>query len=365
MNTSPAAPAPPVEKLDASDRRFVVLCLPAIAAGAAVTAALYTRAFPEASIEFRVPRGQARSIGEKFLVDHGRKTAGAHFASRFGVDDDPKVYLERELGLERASRFYGRDAKVWRWDMRWFRSREKEEERVSITPLGDLLGWDSVRKEDAPGATLAQDAARAKASAFLSANGLDASKLVPIEAYPTKRPHRTDWTFIDERPGFKMEDATVRYRTTVVGDEVAGFREFVHVPEAWARDYRALRSKNEAAGQAATLGLMVTVLAMLGVLVSRIVRRDVRWNVVAGFGLVAFVLALLSRLNDLPLTFFEYDTASSLSSHVVGQLVLGILGAIGIGAGIAIVVAAAEPIWRERWEYRCGFLFRSLPIGAG
>jgi hypothetical protein len=343
----------PVERLDGRDRRFIVFCLLAIAAAAAVTAALYERAFPEASIEFRVPRGEARVLGEKFLAERGRQTAttarGTHFASRFGVDDEPKVYLERELGLERASKLYGRDAKVWRWDMRWFRSAQREEERVSITPLGELVSWDSVRKEEAPGATLSQAAAREKASAFLASRGLDPKTLVPIEAYPTKRPKRTDWTFVDERPGFRMKDATVRYRTTVVGDEVAGFRELVHVPETWERDYKALRSKNEAAGGAATFGLLVTVLAMLGVLVSRIVRKDVRWGLVAGFGITGFVLALLSGLNGLPLSLYEYDTASPLSSHVVSQVVLGLLGALATGAGIAVVVASAEPPYRERF----------------
>lgn len=341
-----------VERLDGRDRRFIVFCLLAIAAAAAVTALLYTRAFPEASIEFRVPRGEARTLGEKFLRERGRKTSGTeiHFASRFGVDDEPKVYLERELGLERASKLYGRDAKVWRWDMRWFRSAEKEEERVSVSPLGDLVAWESVRKENAPGATLAREAAREKASAFLATRGLDPKALVPIEAFPTKRPNRTDWTFVDERPGFRMKDATVRYRTVVVGDEVAGFRELVHVPEEWERDYSALRSKNLAAGQAATLGLMVTFLAMLGVLVTRIVRKDVRWGLVGGFGVAGFVLALLSNLNGLPLSLYQYDTASPLSSHVVRQLVFAAFGALAVGAGVAVVVAAAEPLYRDRFR---------------
>jgi len=325
---SPVGASRTVERLDSGDRRFIFACVVAIAVAAAVTAAFYTRAFPEASIDFRVSRGQARDLGEKFLAGHGRSTAGTRFASRFGVDDDAKVYLERELGLERASKLYGGDAKVWRWDLRWFRSQEKEEERVSISPRGDLVAWDSVRKEGAPGESLSRETARARASAFLASRGLDAAALVPIEAFPTKRPKRTDWTFVDERPGWKMQDATVRYRTVVVGGEVAGFREFVHVPEAWERDYKALRSKNEAAGQAATLGFMVTALAMIGVLVSRIVRKDVRWDLVAGFGAAGFVLALLSALNDLPLTLYRYDTASSLSSHIVGQIVLGILGAV-------------------------------------
>ena len=92
-----------------------------------------------------------------------------------------------------------------------------------------------------------------------------AAALKSIEVSPVTRPKRSDWVFVDEKPGFRMGEATVRYSTTVAGGEVTGFREFVHVPEAWSRDYRALRSKNEAAGQVATFGLFVTFVAMLGV----------------------------------------------------------------------------------------------------
>ena len=67
------------------------------------------------------------------------------------------------------------------------------------------------------------------------------------------------------------------------------------------------------------------------------------WRLVGAFGGIAFVLALLSVLNDLPLTLFEYDTASPLSAYLTREVVLAILGAVGTGAGIALIVAAAEP----------------------
>ena len=145
------------------------------------------------------------------------------FRGRFGVEDEPKVYLERELGLETAGRYYGRDAKVWRWEMRWFRSGVKEEERVAITPLGDLASFESVRKDDAPGPRPSREEARAVSLRFLESRGLAAS-LEPIEATPVSRPARTDWTFVDERKGFKMGEATVRYATTVSTNEVAAFQ---------------------------------------------------------------------------------------------------------------------------------------------
>ena len=340
-----------MDRFDRSDRRFLLVCVLVLAAGAALTAALFHRAFPEASIEFRVNRSQARDLGVQFLREVKRPLDGTRFAARFDVEENAKVYLERELGLQQAGRFYGTDAKVWRWKMRWFRSGAKEEERVEITPKGDLAGFESVRKEDAPGARLSTEEARALSRRFLEGRGIAAAALKPIEVTPITRPNRSDWIFVDERPGFRMGDATVRYATTVSGGEVTAFREFVHVPESWLRDYGRLRSKNEAAGTVATFGFFLTLVAMLGVLVAKIVRRDVPWKLVAAFGLIAFVLALLSMLNEIPLTMYDYETSSPFSSHLTKQFVLGFLGAIATGAAIALVVAGSEPIYRERFPY--------------
>ncbi len=338
-----------MERLDRRDFRFLAVCLFVMAAGAAVTAWLFPRAFPEASIEFKVNRGEARRLAETFLESRGADLKGTRFAGQFDIDENAKTYLERELGLERAGKLYGREAKIWFWRMRWFRSGVKEEERAAFSPLGDLVAYRSVIAEDAAGARLTKEQARAVASAFLAERGLAPAGLVPIEATPVSRPKRTDWEFVDEKAGVKLGEATIRYGTTVSGDRLTHFREFVHVPEGWVREYMSLRAKNEAAGQIATAGFLITLIAMLAVLVTKISRKDVPWKLVAGFGGVAFVLALLSAANDLPLTLYGYDTASPFSAYLTREVVMGILASIGTAAGIALVIAAAEPIYRERF----------------
>ena len=75
-----------MEKFNANDRRFILTCLAVLAVGAVLTGLLFHRAFPEASIDFRVNRSEARVRGEKFLKDLGRNFAGARFAGRFDVD---------------------------------------------------------------------------------------------------------------------------------------------------------------------------------------------------------------------------------------------------------------------------------------
>src|SRR5215831_16742436 len=157
-----------MERLDRRDVRFLLTCVAAIVICAAVTGALFRRAFPEASIEFKVNRSQARLLAEEFLRGRGFDLTGMRFAGQFEVDQTPKVYLERELGLEKASRLYGHEAKVWQWSMRWFRSGAKEELRATFSPLGDLIAFESVIKEDAPGARLERGEARKLALAFLA-----------------------------------------------------------------------------------------------------------------------------------------------------------------------------------------------------
>ena len=336
-----------MERFERKDFRFIAVCLITIAAGAAVTLALFRRAFPEASIEFRVNRQEARGVAEKLLKERGRDVSKHRFAGRFGVEEEPKVYLEKELGLEKASRFYGADAKVWRWEMRWFQSGVKEEERVAITPLGDLAAFESVRRDDAPGPRPSEEEARPVAARFLSSRGL--GSLLHIESTPVSRPNRTDWIFVDERAGFRMGEATVRYRTTVSGGQVTAFSEFVHVPEAWTRAYAKLRSKNNTANLVGNFALFLTFLAMVGVLITKVVRKDIPWKLVAGFGAVAFVLSLLSILNGIPLSLYNYDTASPLTGHLAREIILGVLGAVAVGASIALVVASSEPIYRERF----------------
>ena len=84
-----------MERLDRKDWRFILVCLAVIAVCAGVTSKLFRRAFPEASIEFKVGRDGARSIAEKFLKDQGRDISGSRFAGRFDVAETAKVYLDK------------------------------------------------------------------------------------------------------------------------------------------------------------------------------------------------------------------------------------------------------------------------------
>ena len=235
--------------------------------------------------------------------------------------------------------------------MRWFRSGVKEEERVAITPLGDLAAFESVRREDAPGPRPSREEARAVSLRFLASRGLPRRTSSRSRPRPSPGPKRTDWTFVDERQGFRMGEATVRYATTVSGDEVTAFREFVHVPGGLDAGLRAAAlEERDGRTSSATSRLFVTFLAMLGVLdhEDRAQGRSLEARRRPSAA-VAFVLALLSTLNGIPLTLYDYDTASPLSGVPDQGDRAGGPRRGRHGAGIALVVASAEPIYRERF----------------
>src|SRR3954462_11014011 len=147
-------------RLDRSDYRFLAVCLLLLAATTWFSVGNFYRAFPEASIDFRVSRGEGESIAARNLERHAYDTRDYRSASAFSFDDHAKIFLEREAGLERANQLMGSRVRLWRWSYRWFRPRQKEEFRVDVTPRGELAGFLHEIEEEAARPPIVSDAAR-------------------------------------------------------------------------------------------------------------------------------------------------------------------------------------------------------------
>ena len=59
------------ERLRASDYRFILICAVLLAATTWFSVRNFYRAFPEASIDFKVSRQDARNIAARFLGEQG------------------------------------------------------------------------------------------------------------------------------------------------------------------------------------------------------------------------------------------------------------------------------------------------------
>jgi hypothetical protein len=279
------------DRLRRSDYRFIAICLALLGACTWFSVRYFYLAFPEASIDFRAGRDEARSLAESFLAGRGYAVAGYRSAASFVFDDDAKTFLEREAGLERANRIMGTQVRLWRWSYRWFRSLQKEEYRVDITPRGELAGFEHLLPEDTARPALSDDEARAAAERFLrDALKRDPASLDFVEVSTVTRPARADRTFTWKEHAFDLNGATNRVEVTLRGNEVAGYREYLKIPEQWTRDYERLRSKNEVAQYADTVLVLALALGMVVVIVLRVRRHDIRWRLAAQVGLLAMVL---------------------------------------------------------------------------
>ena len=118
------------ERLHAPDFRFIVICIALFGATTWFSAGNFYRAFPEASIDFKVSRDEARKVADRFLSGQGYRVAaeGYRQAAQFTYDEQAKTFLEREAGLERANRVMGNQVRLWRWAYRssgtWAVSRD-------------------------------------------------------------------------------------------------------------------------------------------------------------------------------------------------------------------------------------------------
>jgi len=339
------------DRLTAKDSRVLLLWILAGVVGVILAWKYFFVAFPEAAVDFRISRSEAVERARDFLSKQDFPLATYEGSIVFGVDNNAKIYLEREVGLEQANRLMASEVNVWHWRVRFFRPKEQEEFKVRIDPDGRVVGMQHVVEEAREGASLEQEAAQQIAGAFLRdrlKTDLAAYDFLPAEANSTERPNRRDWSFTWERHGFKAKDAPYRLRVTVLGDAVGGYDEFLKVPEAWERSFARLRSSNELyqwLGQVPYGFLQIG--AVLGVLYLLHLRGQVRWRGAMKLGLVLALLFFVMEANEWPLTRYGYDTNSDYSGFVVQRFLLAALLSVFLGMLVSLTVAAAEPLYRR------------------
>ncbi len=335
-------------KLTSTEYKIISIVALVSALSLGIGAKYFWRAFPEASIDFRVNRDDSQPLAEKFLGERKVLVEGYRHAAVFDYDDSAKVYLERTQGLERMNSLTRGPLRLWRWSHRWFKPQQQEEYRVEVTPAGEVVRFDHVIPEAAAGASLEAAAARELAGKFLrEVMRRDPADLEFVEGETEKRPARTDHTFTWKQKSVDLGDGSLRVAVEIDGDQVAGYSEFVKIPEQWSRDYEKLRSRNQSAQLVAEVFFILLTVAMLVILLLRLRDRDVPLKLSAWLGLVATLLYFLGQLNNYPMAVFGYHTTDSFSSFVAGYLQRSLLAALGVGAFIFFLTAGSEPVYRE------------------
>src|ERR1700694_2695562 len=142
------------DRLTSANKLALLLWVIAGISGALFAHKYYFRAFPEASVNFKLSRGEALSRAKQFLASMGADAESYQSAIVFTVDDDAKTYLEREVGLVEANRLLSSELNVWYWEVRFFRPQQEEEFKVRVNPAGQIAGYEHQVEEARVGATL-------------------------------------------------------------------------------------------------------------------------------------------------------------------------------------------------------------------
>jgi len=336
-------------QLTGSEKRALVLWVLAGVVGLWYAHRHFFDAFPEASVNFKVPRGEALTRARSFVESMGQSVNGYRSVIVFGVDDDAKTYLERQVGLKEANRLMSSEVNVWHWNVRFFKPQQEEEFQVGVSPEGKITGYEHKIPEAKAGAQPTRDAAQKTAQDFLvaklgkSTNDWD---FLTEEANSERKPNRLDWAFTWEKHGFRAKDAPERLRILLHGEEVGSAEEALKVPEQWQRDYAHLRSTNIFYSQIAFIPYLLVFGAALWIGIQLTRKGQTSWGLALQLGVIVAVFLTAMQLNRWPIELSQYNTNSAYGSFAIQQVAGALLFGLGSALTVSLVLPGGEPLYR-------------------
>ena len=364
------------ERLNRADWLFLAVCAAVIAGSLFVVINWFSEAFPEASIDFRYDRASSMRVAAPLLAAERVDVRGMKHTATFVDDENARIFLERSLGLAKASAIMRRQVRLWWWSHRWFRPLQEEELRVDVAPTGEIVGYSDKIPEDraVPSPDIA--AARGVAEAFLARAGVTLADLQLVAQSERRLPRRLQRIFTWDSQSAHPAGAPYRYTVTVDGDRVGSYAQRVHVPDQWQRDYRELRSKNILAGNIDLVFMIITGIAAVVIFVLRLTRGDLPLRMLLTIGAAAIVLITGVAINSYPSALADYDTTSSFPAFLVSFAFGALLQGVGFAILLIVIVGSGEVLYRQRFPQHLAIprlwtpraltskrVFRSLILG--
>jgi membrane protease YdiL (CAAX protease family) len=346
----------------------VTLLVVAVAVLAAATAAwLFPRAFPIVALKQSLTREVALARADSFFRAHSLAPSGARTAVRFGGNDSLRTFVELAGGGHDSlnALVRGNDVAPFRWSVRAFVPGNPREARVHFAPDGRIIGFERKLSDEDPRPTITADSGQRLAERVLDTwidDRADRWKLATSSYETSKTSGRIDRTYTFERVDRRVGGAPIRAEVGIAGDTPARLRPYVEIPESFRRRYAEMRSWNELLSLLATLGILG--IAIVGIVaLTRFGReRSVRWREPIAVGTVIGVLALAAAINEMPGSWFFYDTAMPPATFQALRVFLAVVFGLLTALMLVFTLAAAEAAtrhafprhldWWKLWRYR-------------
>ncbi len=344
----------------------------------AVTVGLFARAYPMVDAGLSLDRAGAVARARSLAAASGFAPAtGTDAAALFEGEDSLTTYVDFAAGGPDSVRALARsrDLPLYRWVVRLYRPGDVRETNVAFAPDGRTVGLARRIPEDEARPTVTDTAGRRAADEALARWGSQQPaqwRLVGRSVVTQPRSGRVDRTYRYERVGRRIGAAPLRADVTVTGaatPEVirGGAHTFagvaaqpllaaptpggaepltVHVyadlPDAWARRYGEMRASNDTLATFPLLPLAAFALAAIGALVHYGRAGLVRWRPAAMIGGTVGLLMAAAGVNELPIAWFGYDTATAPLTFVVTRAIGALATGALAGLWVTVAVAAAE-----------------------
>jgi hypothetical protein len=353
--------------MPARSRRITLAIATLALAAGALAVWLFPRALPTVAVEQHLTRSLALQRADSFFRARAPQPAGARTALRFTAGDSVITFVDLMGGghdtLNALVR--GHDVAPFAWSVRSFVPRDPHEARVDFAPDGRIIGFKRTFAEADKRPDVGADSGRALAERVLSdwLREPAAQWHLATSSYDTKKTSgRVDRTYTFERTARRVAGAPIRMDIVIAGDTPSLARPYVDIPESFHRRYGEMRSANGLLSIIDTIAVLALLIAAAVTLRNYSKTRSVRWRPALTAGGVIGALLLAAGLNELPGSWYSYDTATSpavFQAMIVGAALLGGAGmALVVGLTLAASEAAARHAfpqqldWWKLWRYR-------------
>ena len=359
----------------------------------------FAEAFPVTSLDISMSRNEALEKAARLAAAHrgaivlrpdgdgdgggdgGNTTSGRRESAAFESDAEVQHFIELRGGGVAALGATLRRAEPhhhpFTWVVRHFRPADPSETRIVFTPKGLPWGFDTTlpERETWAGANTSFETARAVAEAAAAqppwrvdfrrrseAGEGDGGGWALVENATKVMPGpggRVDHSLTYEVVrGAREEDeelralhaggGRLRLRLRVCGDRLAGVHRFVKIPQAFKRDYAAMRSANAAVGSLAwsAIVLLNGLLGCVGGVFLLLRRKQLLpWPALRAAAATAVLMAL-ADLSGVPLSWMSYQTRDPVSTHVARLAFSVLANSVFQGLMLWLSLMAAEGLGR-------------------
>ncbi|MFI5246714.1 MAG: CPBP family intramembrane glutamic endopeptidase, partial [Gemmatimonadales bacterium] len=357
--------------------RRITLAVAALALTAGALAVwLFPRALPTVAVEQTLTRSVALQRADSFFsatspqpagARPAPQTSGARTALRFTASDSVITFVDLMGGGHDTlnALIRGHDVAPFAWSVRSFVPRDPHEASVDFAPDGRIIGFKRTLAEADRRPDVGADSGRVLAERVLAdwlGEPLARWRLATSSYETRKTSGRIDRTYTFERTARRVAGAPIRMDIVIAGDTPSQARPYVAIPESFRRRYGEMRSANDLLSIIDTVAVLALVIAAAVTLRNYSRTRSVRWRPALVAGGVIGALLLAAGMNELPGSWFSYDTANSPAVFEATYVGVALLGGAGMALVVGLTLAASEAAarhafpqqldWWKLWKHR-------------